>query len=180
MRVVAGSMLPLMLLAAAASPHAQVANAPQGLRAGAGKAAVELPRELFPFPGEGFTTEHDKLQTKVVLLDNGANRIALVVIDATSLSNDVIDLARWIVDKTAAVALNNVDVSASHTFSSPHVPSAQQADRAHERELMTTALRDSLQHAADDATRTLQPARIGFGTGTSFVNMSRDLETKEG
>lgn len=158
----------------------QAANTNQVLKAGAGKAAIELPKELFPFKAEQFTTEHDKLQTKVVLLDNGANRIALVVIDATSLSTDVIDLSRQIINKTAGVLPNNTLVSASHTFSSPHVPPAQQTERAHERELMSAAVRNAVQKATNDAVRNLQPARIGFGVGTSYVNISRDLESKDG
>jgi hypothetical protein len=164
----------------ALSGIARAANAPQTFKAGAGKAAIELPKELFPFPGEQFSVEHDKLQTKVVLLDNGANRIALAVIDATSLSDDVIDLTRQIINKTAHVAPANIVVSASHTFSAPHVPPARQTERVHERELMVKALTDAIQKSIDDAVAGLQEARVGFGTGMSNVNLSRDMESKDG
>lgn len=168
------------IVALSGSRALQAADASASFRAGAGKAVIELPGELFPFQNEKFTTVHDPLQVKVVLLDNGASRIALVVIDATSLGTDVIDLVRQTVSKSTGVATNNIMVNASHTFSSPHVPPAQQAERAHERELMSAALTSAVQKAAENAAGTLQAARVGFGTGTSSVNVSRDVESKDG
>jgi neutral ceramidase len=170
----------LAALASLGTGRAHAADAVRSLQAGAGRAPIELPQELFPFQAEQFTSEHDKLQTKVVLLDDGATRIALVVIDMTALSTDVIDLVRGIVQSTAAVQADNIMVSASHTFSAPHVPGAQQAGRARERELMVTALSDAVRTSTNDALRGLRDARVGFGTGASSVNISRDLETREG
>ncbi|MEV5531123.1 hypothetical protein [Streptomyces prunicolor] len=52
------------------------------LRAGAGKAVVELPSSLFPV--DGFTTVHDPLHVRVLLLDDSTTRVCITVIEQTT------------------------------------------------------------------------------------------------
>ncbi len=158
------------------SVHA--AAAVQALRAGAGKAEIVLPP--LPLQGGTFTSQHDPLECKVVLLDNSVTRVALVTIDMTSLSADMIDLIQKAVGEVAKVSPANVLVSATHTFSAPHVPGAQQTIQNNERQLMIDALTAAVRKSSLAAFNTLQSASVGASTGASYININRDLEVREG
>ncbi|MDT7845575.1 hypothetical protein [Streptomyces justiciae] len=150
------------------------------LAAGAGKAAVHLPDSLFPL--DGFTSVHDPLYVRVLVLDDGTTRIALTVIDQTSVFDEQVTRTQEIVQRACAVAPSNCLVVASHTFSAPHVLPPDRAPRA-EREKNTRlsrAVDDAVARAAAEALRTLRPARIGSGLGSCRVAVQRDVPTPHG
>lgn len=51
------------------------------LTIGAGKSVIDIPEAFFP--AEGFVGIHDNLHVRTLLMDNGVNRIALVVLDVS-------------------------------------------------------------------------------------------------
>ncbi|KOU69148.1 hypothetical protein ADK57_14165 [Streptomyces sp. MMG1533] len=89
------------------------------LTAGAGRAVVELPDSLFPV--DGFTSLHDPLRVRVLVLDDGTTRLAVTVIEQTSLFEDQIARTRYILRRTCAVEPDHCLIVAGHTFSAPHV-----------------------------------------------------------
>jgi neutral ceramidase len=141
------------------------------LLAGAGKSAIDI-----AYPVEGFVGEHDPLYARVTVLGAGPDRAAVAVIDLTSVPADLVDDLRQAVGRAAGVDPAQVFVCASHTFSAPHLSRDEGA--------AVTALRSSaataLARAAAQAAAALRPARLGFGRGTSRVNVNRDVPTAEG
>ncbi|MEU9448657.1 hypothetical protein [Streptomyces sp. NPDC048277] len=146
------------------------------LTAGAGRSAVELPPAALPL--EGFTSVRDPLHVRVVVLDDTVTRIALVVIDQTSVFDEQLARTREILRRTCAVEPLDCLVVASHTFSAPHVlaPGAGSKRNA----LLAEAVDDAVDRAARAAAAAMRPARVGFGRGTCEVNAQRDVATSDG
>jgi neutral ceramidase len=63
-----------------------------GLKVGAGRAAIGIPSSLLPL--DNFTTVHDDLYVRILLLEDGSRRVALTVLDLTSISAEAISAIR--------------------------------------------------------------------------------------
>lgn len=70
------------------------------LKAGAGRAVIDIPSALLPL--DGFTTVHDDLYVRILLLENGSRRVALAVLDLTSISAEAIAAMRTTIAKASA------------------------------------------------------------------------------
>ncbi|GIM90719.1 hypothetical protein [Paractinoplanes toevensis] len=140
------------------------------LLAGAGRTRIALPAELFPV--DGFVAERDPLHARVVLLERDGRRIALAVLDQTSIGADSLAGIISALTRAAEVGPTQVLVCASHTFSAPHVVPDGPPE-------LQRALEDAVEDAARRAAR-MRPARIGFATGTADVNVNRDVPTPDG
>ncbi|MDR3438739.1 hypothetical protein [Telmatospirillum sp.] len=148
--------------------------------AGVGRADIQIPADLYPI--DGFVGQHDPLAVRVLLMEDGSERIGIVVMDLTSISDEVIANAKAILNKAAGVSSDNIIVCASHTFSAPHVlPLDHSAANLKEKDAaLGLAIGAAVQAATTQATSTLQPARLGFGLGNSRVNVNRDVPTARG
>ncbi len=150
------------------------------LRAGAGRARIELPAELFPT--EGFSGVHDPLHARVLLLECG-ERVALVSIEFTSLPEEQVGALRSTVGEVAGLPVENVWICVTHTMSAPHVmtkgmcKTPADGERSH---LLSTALEAAVRDAACRAVNGLQEARMGHGRGVCDVNVNRDVPTAQG
>lgn len=151
-----------------------------GFSAGAGRSDIVLPVSLFPI--DGFTGQHDPLAVRVLLMDDGARRAALVVVDQTSLGEANITAMKAIVTEAAGVTPENIIVCASHGFSAPHamLPPSAPPELKDKVATLTAAVNAAVRAAAGDAKSRLQPARVGFATGTSHVAVNRDVPTPFG
>jgi hypothetical protein len=144
-----------MLIALPAAHAAQPAAAAPPFRAGAARiefTPAQLPRNM--------TGVLDPIFVRTLVVENGSTRAGLVSVDAGSISSDL--YAR--VSARAAAELNipatQLLISATHTHSVPF----QAAGSAEEK--IMQGLRESVAR--------LQPARVAWGTGQSFINVNRD------
>jgi len=168
-------------ISAIVAPASAFGTEGSGLRVGAGRAEVIFPPKLFPL--DGFVGQHDPLAVRVLVLDDGAVRLGIVVVDITSLSADVVTAIKAVLLDVAAVSPGNGLVCASHTFSAPHVfPSGHTPPNTDARANAATlqAFLAATREASARAVAAMQPGRIGFGLGTSPVNVNRDVETPHG
>ena len=162
--------------AARASDAGQAMSASAaGLKVGAGRAAIGIPSALLPL--DGFTTVHDDLYVRVLLLENGSRRVALAVLDLTSISAEAITAMRTTIAKASGVATADIVVTVTHTFSAPHVQAAGTSTAAAQYVQQIT---QATATAVAAAVGGLQPARVGFGTGECDVNVNRDVLTADG
>ncbi len=150
------------------------------LTAGAGRADIQIPASVFPI--DSFAGVHDPLAVRVLLLDEGAQRIGIVVVDQTSISGDSIVAMKAIVSDVAAISPDNIIVCASHGFSSPHVFPADHTppEFRDKSNTLAQAISAAVRAAATQAVAGKQPARAGFGEGTSRVGVNRDVPTPSG
>ncbi|WP_226568423.1 hypothetical protein [Mangrovibacter yixingensis] len=165
--------------AALLMPGASFAANNKGLIAGAGRAEVDL-SGMYPL-GE-FTGEHDPLNTRVLLLDNGSQRQAIAVIDLTSITAEVIAHMKEILAQVTGVTANNAIINASHTFSTPHIflHDNHGQNNATQAQQLLDAFDTALRKAAQQAVATLQPATLGAGSGTCRAGVNRNVETPWG
>ncbi|QTF09158.1 hypothetical protein HC231_15570 [Brenneria izadpanahii] len=178
--LLAGLGLGIAALLRPGAAFAGTADAPV-FNAGAGRADIVFSADLYPL--DGFAGERDPLSVRLLLLDDGGRRMSIIVVDLTSISDDMIAALKTILADVAGVAAENALVCASHTFSTPHIFSAGQAPAGTDLARNGAALRAieaALRTAAAQAVANLQPARLGFGSGTSRVNVNRDVPTPHG
>ena len=118
----------------------------------------------------------DPLYARVLVLDDGASRIALVTLDlGRTFGPASMKLVRERVKSSATV--NTVFFFASHTHSGPVI-----GDRYPEGETPaweTTAL-DRISAAIERAARRLTPARIGTGLGATYIGHNRRFVQPDG
>ncbi|KON65220.1 hypothetical protein KOEU_10600 [Komagataeibacter europaeus] len=175
------TIAPGALVALGAGPVRAATTGKPAFRAGSGRADIVFPSGRFPI--DGFTGQHDPLAVRIVLLDDGTTRLAIVVVDLTSISGELITAIRTIVTDVAGIAAPDIIVSASHTFSAPHIFAAGQAPPGTDMKANAAAWQAVIQAARLATTRalaSLQPARLGAGQGTSRVSVNRDVRTPYG
>jgi hypothetical protein len=90
----------------------------QGFRAGAGKSEIQITPDMWPL--EGLTSQHDPLRVRVLLMDDGKARTAIVVLEQPSVSQGTIDGVKASLAKLAGVSAENAIVVGTHTTSAPH------------------------------------------------------------
>jgi neutral ceramidase len=172
------ALLLVLAIAAFASPVAAQ------LRAGAGKAEIELGPDLLPM--QGFSAQRDPLQARVLVVEAGDRRAALAVVDLTSIFADEVAVMQGVVAEATGVPPANVLVVASHTFSAPHImpagrpfPGLESEVEQRKNTLFKIRVESALKQAALTASH-LKPAKLGVGRGVSDINVNRDQHTPEG
>ncbi|MEU6139676.1 hypothetical protein ABZ848_04860 [Streptomyces sp. NPDC047081] len=160
---------------AAGTTTAAAKGTAAALKVGAGRAAIGFPASLLPL--DGFTTVHDDLYVRVLLLESGSDRVALAVLDLTSISAEAIAAMRAIIAEATGVASADIVVTVTHTFSAPHVQAASSSAGAAQ---YVEQIKQATSTAVAAAVEGLRPARVGFGTGRCDVNVNRDVLTADG
>ena len=144
----------------------QTAAEKPGFRAGAATANIT------PYLGEpivgNFTTPpathvHDELHARCIVLDDGANRLAIILCDSVGVSREVFDAAKKRAAEKSGIPATNILAAATHSHSATSSKS-RNILRANEtlapyQELLSRRIADAIQVASNN----LQPARIGWG-----------------
>ncbi|WP_221328769.1 hypothetical protein [Actinoplanes sp. L3-i22] len=145
------------------------------LEVGAGKAAIAVPGSLLPL--DGFTTVHDDLYVRVLLLAGSGTTVALAILDLTSISAEAITAMRTVIGEATGVPAANIMVTVTHTFSAPHVQATTQSAQA---AAWVASIVAATRSAAGAAAATRAPAKVGYGSGTCDVNVNRNVATAAG
>lgn len=158
----------LLVLLCAAIVTLQGAQAPE-FRAGAAASNVT------PWLGEpivgGWTDPpathvHDEIYARCLVLDDGAVRIALVVVDNVGIPRYVLDEAKRLAREESGLGPERILISATHTHSAT---SARSRNRFQEsgpldgyQAFLARRIADGIQRAVNN----LEPARMGWGSGS--------------
>ena len=167
---------------------ALLASAASGMCAGGGPLRVGASRieytKLTPPPASppSGKYEHEKLFVRAIVLDNGQTRAALITVDGNAGAS-----ARAKVAEELKCPIENVISSSTHSHSAgmggPPGPgrggAGQQQQAAGPGRGAGGAPRPSpvdpiILDAVRQAVAKLQPARMGFGIGMSYLNVNRD------
>src|SRR5689334_17887106 len=147
----------LALCAAGVVQAAAPADSDGTLRAGASRIDYTPRGAQLP---SNFNGVLDPIYVRSVVLDNGRTRAALVAIDAGAMPTDLYQKVSARAAAELKIPANQLLMSASHTHSVPF-----RLDGSVE-EVILRSLRESIAR--------LQPARVAWGTGVSFINVNRD------
>jgi hypothetical protein len=141
---------------------------PERARAGvlrAGAAAVDITPEKFPvlinggFLANRATRAHDPVRAKCLVLDDGATRLAIVVVDTCMMPRELLDRAKEMARARTGIPTERILISATHTHSAPAVMGALgcAADPNY-----TVLLPGWIAESIERASRNLERARIGW------------------
>jgi neutral ceramidase len=171
------------VIAAAQAPPAALVPAQAGsLRAGAFKvditpaADAALPMSGYASRTEGFKAIHDNLNVRAIVVDDGRAQAVLIGCEVIGIS-----AALWekITDRLTAetkIPRDHVILASVHTHAAPAIGTYNEpaeGDAARRRAEYVRKLEDALVTAVRQAQASLQPARVGFGTGKANVNTNR-------
>jgi hypothetical protein len=131
----------------------------------AGAAAVDISPTQFPVVvSGGFLANHadrvlDPLHARVLVLDDGATRIAIVVVDTLMMPRELIDEAKRRAAGSTGIPAERMLVCATHTHSAPSVMGAlgTPADGTYPK-LLTAGIVEAIERAA----KALAPAKVGW------------------
>lgn len=118
---------------------------------------------------------HEKLYVRAIVLDNGAARAALIGADQGGLSEAIWQAASQQIAAELNCPIENIVMSATHTHSGwgaggfPGMRGLRPDANAAPPPIVGQIL-----EAVRQAKAKLQPARMGFGTGRSYLNVNRD------
>lgn len=141
----------------------------------AGAAVGDITPELGSMIVGGFNPTpakhvHDPLQVRALVLDDGAQRVAIVICDNIGLPREVCDEAKRLTRERSGLQPSHVLIAATHTHSGATAGTETSIgpnngrgpeDIATYRRFIATRVADTIQRAINQ----LEPARIGWGRG---------------
>ena len=168
--------LAAILFAAAAGLLAGQEN----LRVGAARVDITGPADPANPPSGKY--EHERLYVRAIVLDNGMARAALVGADQAGLGEAVWMAASQQIAAELNCPVPNIVISATHTHSGgmPNFGrggprTGPPADPGQPPPPIVGRIMDAVRQAKSK----LQPARVGYGKGFSYLNVNRDAVDPE-
>jgi len=137
---------------------AQTTNVPSPIRVGAAKVDVTPSENEFPKNNLGVL---DRLYARAIVLDNGATSAALITVDAGAIPDALWQTVSGQIEKELGIAPARVLLTATHTHSAGGPRGSNYSQKIVESVRL--------------AKQRLTPARIGYGTGLSFINVNRQI-----
>jgi hypothetical protein len=129
-----------------------------GFRVGAAKVDVTPAENALPQSYEGIL---DRLYSRAIVIDDGVSTAALITVDAGSVSDPLWQEVTERLASELEIPAENVLLTATHTHSAPR----QEAGPYTEKIVESVRL----------ARERMGPARVGYGTGVSYINVNRNL-----
>lgn len=128
------------------------------LKAGAAKVDITPSEDDLP---SGYSSIHDRLFCRAIVIQNGFTSSALISVDQGMVSNDLYTNVTSQIEKEFGIPALNIFLSPSHTHSAPWGSN--------------DIIEDGIFEAVKMALANLQPASMSYSTGFSPVNINRDV-----
>lgn len=148
----------IMAAAVFAAGSAHAADSKGQITAGAAKVDVTPAADKLPKGMEGV---HDHLFARAIVVGDGKTRAALVSVDVGGMSTDTWTHLAPRIEKALGVPRSHFLLTATHTHSAPPLSGA--------------GFEDAVMRAVQQAAAAAQPARMGYGTGVSYINVNRNI-----
>ena len=139
------------------------------LRVGAARLDITPPSDPANPPTGKYA--HEKLYARAIVLDTGVTRAALIGADQAMLSEAIWQAASKQIATELKCPIENIIISVTHTHSG-WGPSG--FHEAADPNAPPPPIIGQMVDAVRQAKMKLQPARVGFGTGSSYLNVNRD------
>lgn len=146
----AGAMLGATVMTAPAEAR------PPALRVGAAK--VDTTPTQLP---KNYLGVLDKVYSRAIVVESGRDRVAMVTVDAGGIAPPLYDRVSSRIARELRIPADHLLLTATHTHSVPWVRDASYEDQ----------IVDSVRRAI----AALQPARVSYGTGVSYINVNRNI-----
>ncbi|MCI1778579.1 MAG: neutral/alkaline non-lysosomal ceramidase N-terminal domain-containing protein [Bacteroidales bacterium] len=133
------------------------------LSVGAAKINYTPPQKNLPKSSYGIL---DSLYCRAIVIDNKSTEAALVSVDIGALTNDQCSAVIERAQKELGIPAANIFITATHTHSSIWGMDSK-------------FLTDKIFKSIEEAKSKLQPAKMGYGTGLSYLNINRNIIDKK-
>lgn len=139
------------------------------LRAGplrAGAAAIDITPTNLPIRTAGNLTLtvvsniRDSLHARALVLDDGAMRLAICVVDTCMIAREDLDKAKAIASRATEIPIEQILISSTHSHTAPASYGCHGNDA--EPEYLAWII-PRIAESISEASRNLQPARVGWG-----------------
>lgn len=160
----------VMFLAYTVSLAAQTVT-PGPLRAGAAKVDITPDPDKLP---KQFLGILDHVWSRAIFVDNGKTGAVLVSVEAGAVPAPVAANVRARVEKEFGVPAANVLISATHTHSAPFIGKPRFGPDRDTAPDTSSWYEERIFTSISQAHQALQPAKVSFGTGLSYLNVQRD------
>ncbi len=137
---------------------AQRADSVPSLRAGAARVDITPSQGELPKSSRGIL---DRLYARAIVLENGVSTAALITIDAGAVPDALWQAVTAQIEKDLKIPAVNVLLTATHT----HSAGSQRGPDYIQKIVESVRL----------AQQRLTPARMGYGTGLSYINVNRQI-----
>ena len=127
----------------------------------AGAAKVDITPELNELP-KGFLGIYDRIHSRAIVVSDGKKTVALVTLDIGGISNEMATSLLKKIETQTGIPTSNIMLTATHTHS---VPFGIDGD----------AFESKIVNSVKQAKEKLQPAKIGYGEGVSYINVNRNI-----
>ena len=146
---------------------------PRDFRAGA--FAIDISPTKFPVIVNGYMTEStattllDPLHARCLVLDDGTEQLAIVVVDNCMMPRVLLDRAKRMAHQATGIRPERILISATHTHSAPAVMPCLGSRRD---ETYSSFLPGQIARGIKLAQKQLTPARIGWAMGRDEKNVA--------
>jgi neutral ceramidase len=140
----------------------------------AGAAAIDVSPTTLPVIVNGNMVEalateiHDRLHARALVLDDGTNQIAIVIVDNCMMPRELLDDAKKLASEATKIPANRMLIAATHCHSAPSVHGCLGSGIDIE---YAKFLPGKIAEAIIAAQKRLVPARIGWGIGRDEKNV---------
>ena len=159
----------LLIIVSAVSAYGAETGA---LRVGAARVDVTPAANALPTP---YTSIRDHLYVRAIVLDNHTTRAALIGVDLIVIDEPLWEETSKQIAQELQCPIDNIVMSATHSHSSPYPdPPNSKVPPNPNNEAFRAKLKEGILAAVREAKAQLQPARVGFGTGATYLSVNRD------
>lgn len=125
-----------------------------------GAARIDITPDAKALP-KGYEGVNDSIFVRAIVIDDGKSRAALVTVDAGAIPTDTWSQVSRRAAAELRIPVEHLLLTATHTHSVPFRNSPDLASR--------------VVQAISQASARLRPARMGYGTGVSYINVNRNI-----
>ena len=105
---------------------------------------------------------HDQLHARCLVLDDGQDRLVIVLVDSCMILRETLDAAKELIEKETGIPKENILIAATHSHSAPTSAYVFQSEPdPGYREFLIRRIADGVKCAVGN----LAPAKIGWGSG---------------
>ncbi len=140
----------------------------------AGAYAINVNPQKFPISVNGGMSDrfvskaHDPLHARCLVLDDGAQKLVLVVVDSCMIPRPIIDRAKKLIAGRTGIPPQQICISATHTHSAPTVAGVFQSDPDPDYvDYLPTRIAEGVEKAYERRV----PAQIGWGVGSDNTQL---------
>ncbi|MBU62286.1 MAG: hypothetical protein CMI26_07275 [Opitutae bacterium] len=113
---------------------------------------------FFPKPAK---TSHDPLHVRAIAFENGTGRAVIVIVDVIGISRETLDPVKKRAAQTTGWRTDQMLIAATHTHSAPSSSESGSVPQV----AFGKRLANGMVEAIEKAVNSLQPAKVGFGSG---------------